>query len=637
MRTQSEAAPPAPASRSVSSATSGVAILRAPLPAAGSPAAHRATRAARRVLSGVAVAILLGCSAMPMSPGTARADVSADAAAERDFDGDLMFELMIAELAGRRGQLDVATERYLAAAMRSDDPRVADRAARLAMFGRRWADAERAARRWIELDDAARDAREVLARALLSQDEGEAAAAEYVALVAMVPAADEGADDEALADGAATGSADEAPPLTRAEVLRGLIASLREERPERAGTVLEALAEAYPDEAEAQLGVARLALAANDRDAALAAVERALAAEPGNVDAQLLRARVLLASGRADDAFDGLEAALEADPDDVQLALGRARLLAEAEREEEAFAEFERLHELAPEDGDVLLTIGLLALEAGRVEPARRYLESLLASGAHADQANFYLARIDDDARDRASAISHYEAVGPGPLYADARLRAAELVALEGDLAGGRARLERLAQELPDPNFAPRLLVAESRMLQQAGDPEEAVSVLSEGLEEYPENADLLYARALAADGAGDPDTLESDLYRLIEMDPDNAHALNALGYHFADGDRRLEEAETYLEKAVALEPDDAAILDSLGWLRYRQGRFAEAEELLRRAYALYPDGEIAAHLGEVLWVQGEREEARAVWNAALEETPDDEVLLRVVKKFASE
>ena len=588
----------------------------------GARGMRRALVAARRVLSGAAVAVLIGCGTMPITPGAARAEESAP------FDGGLMYELMIAELAGRRGQLDVATAGYLSASERSDDPRVADRAARLAMFGRRWSDAETAARRWIELDGEARDAREVLARALLLQGRDEDAAAEYVALVGLVPAAPDAEGEGAVADDAST---------TRAEVLRGLFASLREEDPARARVVLDALAETYPDEAEAHLGVARLALAANDRDGALEAVERALAEDPGNPDAELIRARVRLSSGRADEAFDGLERALEASPDDVPLRLGRARLLAEAERTDEAIAEFERLHELAPDDGDVLLTIGLLALEAGRTEPARRYLESLLANGAHADQANFYIARIDDDAGERASAIAHYEAVGPGPLYPDARIRAAELIALEGDLPGGRERLERLAAEVPDPALAPRLLVAESRMLQQAGDPAEAVVVLSDGLERFPDDADLLYARALAADGAGDPDTLERDLANLIEMQPDNAHALNALGYHLADANRRLDEAETYLEKAVALEPDDPAILDSVGWLRYRQGRLDEAEELLREAYALYPDGEIAAHLGEVLWVRGERDEARAVWDAALAESPDHEVLVRVVEKFAAE
>ena len=581
-------------------------------------------RLARPVLPATALIVLLGCSALPIAaPGTARAQEPPDAGAngtsgqggveraEREsFDGTLMYELMIAELAGRRGRLDLATEGYLAASERSTDPRVADRAARLAMFAQRWPDAERAARRWMELDDEAPEAYGILGRALLLQGEGEAASEAYVTLI-----------------GLSSGEA-------RASAVRELAGTLQSDDPVHAMRVMEALAEAYPDESEVHLGVARLALATNDRARALDAVGLALENDASSVDAHLLRARILLASGRADEAFERLEGTLAETPDDVRLRLGRAQLLAESGRTDAALAEFERLHEAAPDDADVQLTIGLLALDIGRIEPARRYLESLLATGEHADQANFYLARIEDGEQNPRQAIAFYEAVQPGQLYVDARLRAAELHALEGDLELGRTRLGDLAAEYPDPSLQPRLLVTESRMLQRAERSAEAVDVLSAGLERFPENPDLLYARALAADGAGDPDTLERDLERLIEMEPDNAHALNALGYHLADGDRRLDEAQTLLERAVELEPDDAAILDSLGWLRYRQGRLDEAAELLGRALEALPDGEIAAHLGEVLWMQDKREEAREIWNAALERSPDDEVLRRVVRKF---
>ena len=569
-------------------------------------------RLARPVLPAGALIVLLGCSALPMAaPGTAAAQERSSAAGEGGaFDGELMYELMIAELAGRRGRLDLATEGYLAASERSADPRVADRAARLAMFARRWPDAERAARRWMSLEPAAAEAHDILGRALLLQGEGEAAAEAYVTRIGM------------------------ASEAARSETIRELVATLQGDDPERVMRVVEALAEAYPEEAEAHLGIARFALAGNDRERALEAVDAALSADARSVDAQLMRARILLASGRAEEAFERLEAALGEAPDDVRLRLGRAQLLAESGRTEAALAEFATLHEAAPDDADVQLTIGLLALDAGRVEPARRYLEALLETGEYADQANFYLARIEDGEENRREAIARYEAVQPGQLYADARMRAAELFALEGDLERGRSRLRDLAAEYPDPALQPRLLLAEGRMLQRAGNPAEAVTVLSGGLERFPENADLLYARALAADGAGDPDALERDLERLIAMEPDNAHALNALGYHLADADRRLDEAQTLLEKAIELEPDDAAILDSLGWLRYRQGRLDEAVVLLRRALAALPDGEIAAHLGEVLWMQGEREEARAIWERALDRSPDDDVLRRVVRKF---
>lgn len=171
-------------------------------------------------------------------------------------------------------------------------------------------------------------------------------------------------------------------------------------------------------------------------------------------------------------------------------------------------------------------------------------------------------------------------------------------------------------------------------MLQQAGQAADAVRVLSDGLDKFPNDPDLLYARALAAEAAGDTALMTDDLNNLIELDPDNAHALNALGYHLANENIELERADVLLVKANALMPNDPAIMDSLGWLRYRQGDISESITLLRRAYALYPDPEIAAHLGEALWLKGETVEARQLIEDALLDSPDDVLLLQVKQKY---
>lgn len=606
-------------------------------PAAGHAGGFCRSRAVRRAFRGASRIVLLGCSVVSIAFGTARAQGSE---ASPDFDGNLMYELMIAELASRRGQLDVAMGRYSSAAARSEDSRVADRATRLAMFARDWPAAERAARRWCELDAEGAEPRELLAQTLLQQGEPEAAAAEYVALVDRVPAT-RGTKAVAPADEAGVSASDAGVPAdatgtTRATVLRGVFAVLQSSDPVHAGVVMDTLAGAYPDEIEVHLGTARLALAANERERALAAVDVALEIDADDNDARLIRAAILVSAERADEAFGELDAALEKAPEDVQLRFGYAQLLAESGRDEAAQTEFETLYETVSDDADILLTIGLLSLDAGRTVPARRYLETLLETGEYAAQAHFYLARIADRARTTEAAIAHYEAVEPGPLYADARIRAAELHAVAGDVEIGRARLRTLADELPDPVIQVRLIVADSRLLQEGGAMDEAVAVLGDGLRRFPDDPDLLYARALGAMSTEDWDVFEGDLERLIEIEPDNAHALNALGYHLVDIGLRLGEAERYLEKANALEPEDASILDSLGWLRYRQGELETAVTLLRRAHALNPDVEIAAHLGEVLWVQGEHDEARDVWQEALAEQPDNDTLKRAVRKFTN-
>ena len=227
-----------------------------------------------------------------------------------------------------------------------------------------------------------------------------------------------------------------------------------------------------------------------------------------------------------------------------------------------------------------------------------------------------------------------YDAVGQGDLQFTAQLRAAELTALAGDLDEGRARLQRLAALTPNPAMQPRLATAESRMLQSANRQTEAVEVLTEALQQFPDDNDLLYARALASVNTGDDQSMINDLNRLIELDPNNAHALNALGYHYADENINLEEAEQMLVKANQLLPDDPAIMDSMGWLRYRQGQFDEAIKWLEDAYKQFPDPEIAAHLGEALWISGAQGEAQELIEQALVDNPEDEKLLAVQKNI---
>jgi Flp pilus assembly protein TadD len=163
---------------------------------------------------------------------------------------------------------------------------------------------------------------------------------------------------------------------------------------------------------------------------------------------------------------------------------------------------------------------------------------------------------------------------------------------------------------------------------------QDAFELLSKMLEKLPNYPDLLYEHAMAADKVGRFDVLEQNLRKLIQLKPDYAHAYNALGYTFAERGERLEEAAQLIEKALKLLPDDPFIMDSMGWVQYRLGALDKALSYLKRAYAEQSDPEIAVHLGEVLWAQGNREEAGKILQSALKENPDNEALLDAVKKF---
>jgi tetratricopeptide (TPR) repeat protein len=189
---------------------------------------------------------------------------------------------------------------------------------------------------------------------------------------------------------------------------------------------------------------------------------------------------------------------------------------------------------------------------------------------------------------------------------------------------------------LPATNNQQRtqLIIAEAQLLRETGSYQKAFQVLSSGLEKLPDNVDLLYDRALAAEKIGKFDIMEKDLRKLIQLKPDHAHAYNALGYGLAEHSKRLPEALELIEKAIALSPHDPYILDSLGWVHYRMGNLNQGLSYLRQAFGMNPDPEIAAHLGEVLWMQGTTEDAKEVWQSALKNNPDNEVLIGTMKKF---
>ena len=583
----------------------------------------------QRLCSGVIPCLLLlGCSAVPMSPGTVLAQSSDTAEPEQpaasqnpspaatapvfgqaEMDGQLMFELMIAELAGRRGQLDVAMAGYLRAAQHTDDPRVSERASALALYGQQWAEAEKASRRWLQLDPESLDASDVLAQSLLQQGKTEEAIALYRELVVV-------ADD----------------PDQKIRQLQAVLQNAGDA--EQALAVMQAMQETLPDNASVHLGLARIKLTDNELDGARASVEEALRLDADSTEALLLNAQLKMAGGEPDEAFAAIDASLKSHSDNLMLRLGYARLLLEAGRFDAVGEQLDALYESADNSPDTLLTISMMALDARRMERARTYLTSLLDTGEYPDQANFYLGRISDQQQDHDAAIAFYDAVGASELQVPAQIRVAELLGLSGDVEAGRERLRELATQVSEEDQQIQLLSAESRMLQNADLASEAVKVLTAGLDKYPNDSDLLYSRALAADAAGDKDMLVSDLQALIEAEPDNAHALNALGYHYADSNIELAQAEELLVKANRLMPNDPAIMDSLGWLRYRQGELAEAITLLEAAYKLFPDAEIAAHLGEVLWLNGNEQEARSFVDKALATSPEDDRLLQVRKKY---
>jgi tetratricopeptide (TPR) repeat protein len=337
---------------------------------------------------------------------------------------------------------------------------------------------------------------------------------------------------------------------------------------------------------------------------------------------------------RTDEALVFLESTLEELADKRRLRLIYARMLFEAERLVDAEKQYEQVHQQAPNDSDILFALALISMEQGKDESAKGYLNQMIRFNRRANEAHYYLGSIADKNDEIPQAISEYKMVGPGREYLAAQVRIAALLADQDRLDDARAHLEN--QRANNPERYNRLVMIEGQLLSERGHEAEFFELLETVIQKQPENVELLYFRAMTGQSLGRLDVLEQDLLRVIEIDPGNADAMNALGYTLADQTDRHDEALILIERALEIKPNEAAFIDSLGWVQYRLENYKDAVTNLRKALSLFDNDEVAAHLGEVLWVSGEQQEARNVWQKALDARPDSDILKRVIKRFVA-
>lgn len=278
------------------------------------------------------------------------------------------------------------------------------------------------------------------------------------------------------------------------------------------------------------------------------------------------------------------------------------------------------------------MSLALINRETGDDEAAKTYLRQLLALEQHVDEAHYYLGRIAEDADDLPAALYEYRQVEEGREMLVAVSRGSVILIDEGRIDENHAWFNALRQQ--HPQRVEQLYSIEADLLSRGGESTAATTLLDEALMQMPGSSSLLYARAMLAEEQGDLVLMETKLRALIASEPDNSTAINALGYTLANRTERYEEAYELIARALALEPDEPAILDSMGWVLFRQGNYTEALAYLTRAYAAFPDPEVAAHLGEVLWVTGDTDNALKVWQGALLKDPDNAVLTETLERL---
>lgn len=521
---------------------------------------------------------------------------------------DLLFGLLLGEVALQRGHADLAAQAYLDLARSTRDPRLARRAAQIAFESRQVEKSTEAFKLWLELDPNSQPARQLLASLLMSEGKLEEARPWLAQLLA-------------------------AEPENAGSIFRQLYTMLARSS-NKAGVLklLHELAQPYPRVAEAHWAIAGAAEAAGRHDEALAEARQARALRKDWDEAVLLEVQ-LLQPDHPQQALAALKDFLESNPGAGDVRLIYARMLLDGKQYKESRAEFQRLLAAHPENADLALAVALLSLQLGELDQAEKELQQALVKGRKdQDTVQYYLGQLSEAKKDTQAALQRYRKVRGGEYAYFARLREAYLLGSTGKLDEARQLLHRIHTQNYQQQL--QLMMFEAQLLRDAQQYEAAYQILQQGLEKFPDHPDLLYEAALLADRLGKPDVTEQLLRKLINIQPDNANAYNALGYSMLERNVRIEEGMQLVEKAYKLAPDDAAIIDSMGWGHYRQGKLEKSLEFLRRAYAVNPDPEIAAHLGEVLWAHGDKEEAKQIWSGSLKQHPQNEPLQAVMKKF---
>lgn len=526
-------------------------------------------------------------------------------APERAIPAESVYPLLVAEFAIRRQDYQTALDNYLAQASMLEDAGVSSHTTHLAQFVQDDEQALQAVQLWLQEEPDSLEANNTAATLLAKSRRPE----EALPHMSFVARAGKQANFPLLLQGF-----DQLTAAQQAQLVQGL----------------NELAVEFPEDPALLLTLALINTEFKQYEQALDRLEVLFEVEPYQHQALLLEARIL-AQTEAKKPFARIEQVLETNPEDSRLRLEYARLLTNTDIDA-AREQFEILSLQSPEDADLLLSLALINREVGDDVIATTYLKKVLQTGKRSDEAHYYLGRIAEDDKQLKEALSHYMQIGDSRQYLAANQRIGQILVAGGELDASHAWFEQQRQSVP--TRSEQLFGIEAEVLSSAGALEASLAVLNAGISVYPDSASLRYARSMLGQQQSDLALMEADLRAILSRDPNNATALNALGYTLADQTDRVDEAHALISRALALDPEEPAILDSMGWVLFRKGEMEQSIHYLTQAYAAFPDAEVAAHLGEVLWANGDTDKARQIWQGALFKSPNHPVLRATLQRL---
>ncbi|MBZ4201093.1 MAG: tetratricopeptide repeat protein [Methylotenera sp.] len=518
---------------------------------------------------------------------------------------EFVYRYLIAEVAGQRGDLATSSTIFYELAKTTRNPGLAERAAKISAYGNVNNLTMPAVKLWAELDPSSNEAQQAMTEMLVGSGKLKEARPHLAQLFLK---------EETRAGGFL------------------YLSTLLSRNPDKAAvlSLVQALAKPYPDLAEAQFAIAQAAWAAQKDGVALTALNQAETLKPDWPIAALLKGQVLFEQN-PETAITFYQDFLDQHSDANEIRLNMAKLMVSQKQYAQAKTHFPLLLANAKQGdtknvAEITAIVGLLSYQGADYPVAESYfLEALKLGFKDADQIHLYLGQVNDKLNRLDASLSWYNKVAPGQHYLEAQVNAATLIARGGEVDKALDKLDNLE----NLNTQQQIIViqSEASLLVKAHRHQEAFDLLDKAVKNLPNTAELVYDYALAAERLQKFDLMETELRKTIKDMPKFAAAYNALGYSFADRNIKLNEALSLIEKALSLSPNDHYMLDSLGWVHYRKGNLKLAADTLQQAYQMNPDPEIAAHLGEVLWQQGQRDQANVLLDSALRSHPDNELL----------
>ncbi len=524
------------------------------------------------------------------------------------IDPDVLFMLMTAELAGQRGQFDIAIEGYTEAAKKAHDPKLAERAAMIAMYIKDGYKTNETVQLWLSLDGNNLTARKIAALSALKMGDKQAAAEHFKVMLAVDMAGFEAALQELAAAFQKDGKV-------------GLVYD-----------VLETLANQSPNQAEIYFMQSLLAMQMNDKGLAERKIEQALAAHPGWDKALMFQAQIAVFSGDLTKAKSLLKDAIGKYPTNAKISKMLAQVLIKDKEYEAALEVYQGLIASDTKDLESKFAEALVYYQLDKDGKAEAIFESLMDQPEWKYQALFYRGKLAEKQGDIKQALVWFNKVVEGPLVFDAAVAGISLLAKDKQYAEADQRIAQVQSKFPKQK--PQLILVQAELYNQQKQYERAFNVLTDALLDFPDQKEFLYTRALIAERLDKAALVEADLKKILAVEPDNVESLNALGYTLLNQPSRYADAELYLQRALNLEPNSAVVIDSYGWLQFKLGHAEKALSYLQQAYERQQENEIASHLIEVLSSLGRQGEAKELFDKAINAAPDDEYLLNIKRRL---